>query len=72
MSTGSGAGKTVRLEAAGNITQAASGIITAKNLGVFDTTGNITLDQANVVGTTASTGTIRGAGHQCWQHDHFQ
>ena len=58
VTTGSGAGNTVRLQAAGNITQLATGTITALNLGVFDTAGNITLDQANVVGTNASTGTI--------------
>ena len=58
VTTGSGASSTVRLQAAGDITQAAAGTITALNLGVFDSAGNITLDQANVVGTNASTGTI--------------
>ena len=58
VSTGSGDSGTVRLQAAGDITQAAAGIITANSLGVFDSTGNITLDQANVVGTNASTGTF--------------
>ena len=48
----------MRLQAAGDITQAAAGIITANSLGVSDTTGNITLDQANVVGTNASAGTV--------------
>src|SRR5438270_437365 len=44
--------------AAGDITQVAAGTITALNLGVFDTTGNITLDQANAVGTNATTRTF--------------
>ena len=58
VTTGSGDSSTVRLQAAGNISQAAAGTITALNLGVFDSTGYITLDQANVVGTNASAGTI--------------
>ena len=48
----------MRLQAVGNITQAAAGTITALNLGVFDSAGNITLDQSNLVGTNASPGTI--------------
>ena len=58
VTTGSGDSNTVRLQAAGDITQAAAGTITALNLGVFDSAGNIALDQANVMGTNASTGTI--------------
>ena len=58
VTTGSGASSTVRLQAAGDITQAAAGLITANNLGVHDTAGNITLNQSNVVGTNASAGTL--------------
>ena len=58
VTTGSGASGTVRLQAAGDITQAAAGIITANSLGVSDTTGNITLNQSNVVGTNAAAGSI--------------
>ena len=57
VTTGSSASNTVRLQAAGDITQAAAGTITALNLGVFDSAGNITLDQANVIGN-ASPGTF--------------
>ena len=58
VTTGSGAANTVRLQAAGEITQSALGTITANNVGVFDTAGNITLNQANLVGTNAATGTL--------------
>ena len=58
VSTGSGASGTVRLQAAGDISQAVREIITGASLGVYDTAGNITLDQANVVGTAGAAGTI--------------
>jgi hypothetical protein len=56
VSTGSGASNTVRLQAAGDITEASGMRITAGTLGVFDTAGNITLDQGNVVGTGGTAG----------------
>ena len=58
VSTGAGNTNTVRLQAAGDVTQAAAGTITALNLGVFDSAGNITLNQSNGVGTNAATGTF--------------
>ncbi|MBI3861468.1 MAG: hypothetical protein HY290_06190, partial [Planctomycetia bacterium] len=58
VSTSAGDSKTVRLQANGDITQAAAGIVTAGTLGVYDTAGNITLDQANVVGTAGTAGTF--------------
>ena len=58
ISTGSGASGTVRLQAAGDITESAGGSITAGTLGALTSSGNITLGQSNVVGTSSVAGTF--------------
>ena len=57
-------GGTVRLQAAtGILSTAATGIVTAARLGVRNTTsGNIQLDQANIVPVFAALNSAAGAG----------
>src|SRR5207244_3559861 len=55
--TSSGAGSVVRLQATGPIGQTATGVIQAQRLGVRNTgSGDIRLDQANVVAVFAAAG----------------
>ena len=60
VSTGSASSNTVRLQAAGDITQNAAGIITGLNLGVYTTAGTILLENAQ---QSRPCSTLAASGH---------
>jgi hypothetical protein len=62
INAGSGGNAIVLLQAAGDITQSGCGTITGSALGATTTSGNITLDQNNSVGTFAANDTDPSGG----------